>query len=114
TPETGYGYIQRGAASEAVFAIARFVEKPDLERAREFVRSGDYYWNSGIFLFRARRYLEELARYAPQMASVCEAAFTAAHTDLDFTRIDPQLFAPCPSDSIDYAVMEKTADAVVV
>jgi mannose-1-phosphate guanylyltransferase/mannose-6-phosphate isomerase len=90
------------------------VEKPDLERAREFVRSGEYYWNSGMFLFRARRYLEELARYAPQMASVCEAAFDAAHTDLDFTRIDPQVFGPCPSDSIDYAVMEKTADAVVV
>ena len=67
-----------------------------------------------MFLFRARRYLEELARYAPQMASVCEAAFDAAHTDLDFTRIDPQVFGPCPSDSIDYAVMEKTADAVVV
>jgi mannose-1-phosphate guanylyltransferase/mannose-6-phosphate isomerase len=114
SPETGYGYIQRGAASGAVFAIARFVEKPDLERAREFVRSGDYYWNSGMFLFRARRYLEELARHAPQMARVCEAAFNAAHADLDFTRIDPQVFGPCPSDSIDYAVMEKTADAVVV
>jgi mannose-1-phosphate guanylyltransferase/mannose-6-phosphate isomerase len=114
SPETGYGYIQRGPAGGAVFAIARFVEKPDLERAREFVKSGEYYWNSGMFLFRARRYLEELARWAPQMARICEAAFSAAHTDLDFTRIDPQIFEACPNDSIDYAVMEKTADAVVV
>lgn len=114
SPETGYGYIQRGPASGAAFRIARFVEKPDATVAGEFVKSGDYYWNSGMFMFRARRYLEELARFAPQIARVCEAAFRAASADLDFTRISAKTFEACPADSIDYAVMEKTADAVVV
>ena len=113
-PETGYGYIQRGARHGAGFAIARFVEKPDAERAQQFVEAGEYYWNSGMFLFSARRYLEELGRLAPEMARVCAEAFAAARTDLDFTRIEGQRFAACPSDSIDYAVMEKTQDAVVV
>jgi mannose-1-phosphate guanylyltransferase/mannose-6-phosphate isomerase len=112
--ETGYGYIQHGAADGALHRIARFIEKPSPERAREFVKSGDYYWNSGMFMFRASRYLEELERYAPQIAQVCRAVFQAAQTDLDFTRVDKQRFEACPSDSIDYAVMEKTADAVVV
>jgi mannose-1-phosphate guanylyltransferase / mannose-6-phosphate isomerase len=114
TPETGYGYIQRGEASGAAFRIARFVEKPNAERAREFVVSGNYYWNSGMFLFRARRYLQELERFAPEMARICEAAFRGAKADLDFTRIEAAIFEACPADSIDYAVMEKTADAVVV
>jgi mannose-1-phosphate guanylyltransferase/mannose-6-phosphate isomerase len=113
-PETGYGYIQRGAASGALHAIARFVEKPDAARAAEFLASGEYYWNSGMFMFGARRYLSELARLAPEIARVCAAAFAAARADLEFTRIAPEIFASCPSDSIDYAVMEKTADAVVV
>jgi len=113
-PETGYGYIQRGAASGALNRIARFIEKPDAKRALEFQQSGEYYWNSGMFMFGARRYLAELARLAPDMARACEAAFTAARADLDFTRIAPETFAACPADSIDYAVMEKTADAVVV
>ncbi len=114
SPETGYGYIQRGLQSGAVYRIARFVEKPDAARAGEFVKSGDYYWNSGMFMFGARRYLDELARFAPQIAQVCEAAFGAARADLDFTRVDAKTFEACPADSIDYAVMEKTADAVVV
>src|SRR5580658_2491225 len=114
SPETGYGYIQRGAASGAAYRIARFVEKPNAARAREFVESGEYFWNSGMFMFHARRYLEELARFAPDMARVCEAAFGAARADLDFTRVDAKTFEACPADSIDYAVMEKTADAVVV
>jgi mannose-1-phosphate guanylyltransferase/mannose-6-phosphate isomerase len=113
-PETGYGYIQRGAASGSLHAIARFVEKPDPARAAEFLASGEYYWNSGMFMFAARRYLGELARFAPEIARVCEAAFASARADLEFTRIAPEAFASCPSDSIDYAVMEKTADAVVV
>ena len=113
-PETGYGYIQRGAASGAAFGIARFVEKPDPHKAREFVQSSDYYWNSGMFVFRARRYLQELQRFQPEMARICEAAFRGAQADLDFTRIDAAAFEACPADSIDYAVMEKTADAVVV
>jgi mannose-1-phosphate guanylyltransferase/mannose-6-phosphate isomerase len=114
SPETGYGYMQRGPASGAAYRIARFVEKPDAARAREFVESGEYFWNSGMFMFRARRYLEELARLAPDMARVCEAAFGGATADLDFTRINKKAFEACPADSIDYAVMEKTADAVVV
>ena len=113
-PETGYGYIQRGARHGAAYAIARFVEKPDADRAEQFVASGEYYWNSGMFLFRARRYLEELERFAPEMARVCAEAFAAARSDLDFTRIARERFEACPADSIDYAVMEKTDDAVVV
>jgi mannose-1-phosphate guanylyltransferase/mannose-6-phosphate isomerase len=114
SPETAYGYIERGAPSGAAFRIARFIEKPNSERAREFVQSGDHYWNSGMFLFRARRYLQELQRFQPEMARICEAAFRSAQSDLDFTRVAPAAFEACPADSIDYAVMEKTADAVMV
>ena len=113
SPETGYGYIQRGAAEGLVYGIARFVEKPELERAQQFLKSGEYYWNSGMFLFGARRYLAELERLAPEMARAVVAAFQTAKADLDFTRIDAKRFEACPADSIDYAVMEKTRDAVV-
>ena len=116
-PETGYGYIQRGesaAGSSGVYRIARFVEKPSLDRAQQFLQSGDYFWNSGMFMFRAGCYLQELERFAPQMARVCRSAVENAKSDLDFTRIDAKLFEQCPSDSIDYAVMEKTSDAIVV
>ncbi len=113
-PETGYGYIQRAEQGGGVHRIARFVEKPDAERAAQFVRSGEYYWNSGMFLFRARRYLQELEKHVPEIAKVCAGAFSSAKSDLDFTRIDPKAFESCPSDSIDYAVMERTEDAVVV
>jgi mannose-1-phosphate guanylyltransferase/mannose-6-phosphate isomerase len=118
-PETGYGYIQRGEAGSAdgsggVYRISRFVEKPSLERAQQFLQSGDYLWNSGMFMFRAGRYLQELERFAPQMARVCRSAFETAKSDLDFMRIDAKTFELCPSDSIDYAVMEKTSDAIVV
>lgn len=114
TPETGYGYIHRGPADGAVFRIARFIEKPSAALAKEFLSSQEYYWNSGMFLFGARRYLEELGRLAPAIAGACAEAFAGAKADLDFTRIDPKLFAACPADSIDYAVMEKTSEAVVV
>ncbi|MEJ0037588.1 MAG: mannose-1-phosphate guanylyltransferase/mannose-6-phosphate isomerase [Gammaproteobacteria bacterium] len=114
TPETGYGYIRRGESLGAVQRIAQFVEKPNLTRAQAFVASGDHYWNSGMFVFRAHRYLEELEKFAPEIARVCREASEAAQADLDFTRVDPKRFESCPSDSIDYAVMEKTADAVVV
>ena len=116
-PETGYGYIQRSATGEGIggaHVIARFVEKPSAEKAAQFLKSGEYYWNSGMFMFRARRYLQELARFAPEIAKVCESAAAAAKSDLDFTRVDAKLFETCPSDSIDYAVMEKTSDALVV
>ncbi|MEO7774115.1 MAG: mannose-1-phosphate guanylyltransferase/mannose-6-phosphate isomerase [Steroidobacteraceae bacterium] len=113
-PETGYGYIRRGAADGTVHRIAQFVEKPTEARAQEFIATGEYLWNSGMFLFKASRYLEELAKFAPDIAQTVQAALTAATADLDFTRVDPKLFATCRSDSIDYAVMEKTTDAVVV
>src|SRR6185369_5478344 len=114
TPETGYGYIRRGESLGAVQRIAQFVEKPNLTRAQAFVAAGDHYWNSGMFVFRARRYLEELGKFAPQIATCCREAFDASQAELDFTRVDSKRFESCPSDSIDYAVMEKTADAVVV
>jgi mannose-1-phosphate guanylyltransferase/mannose-6-phosphate isomerase len=113
-PETGYGYIRRAAGTGPAYPIAEFVEKPDAERAAAYVASGDYLWNSGMFLFRARRYLEELARLAPEMLECCRLAFEGASGDLDFIRLGRAEFALCPSDSIDYAVMEKTGDAVVV
>jgi mannose-1-phosphate guanylyltransferase / mannose-6-phosphate isomerase len=112
--ETGYGYIRRGELAGGAYRIAEFVEKPDATRAAQFVASGEYYWNSGMFLFRARRFLEELERFAPDIASVCRTSFASATRDLDFTRIDTAAFSACRSESIDYAVMEKTADAVVV
>ncbi|HEY3730463.1 MAG TPA: mannose-1-phosphate guanylyltransferase/mannose-6-phosphate isomerase [Steroidobacteraceae bacterium] len=112
--EVGYGYIRRGAAAGASYRIAEFVEKPDLTRAQTYVASGEHYWNSGMFLFRARRYLEELERFAPDIAAVCANSFAGAVRDLDFTRINPESFRTCRSESIDYAVMEKTADAIVV
>jgi mannose-1-phosphate guanylyltransferase/mannose-6-phosphate isomerase len=118
-PETGYGYIHRGKdcsneGHDGVYRIGRFVEKPSHERAQQFLQAGDYLWNSGMFMFRASRYLEELERYAPQIARVSRHAFENARADLDFVRIDAKAFEQCPSDSIDYAVMEKTSDAVVV
>ena len=114
TAETGYGYIRRGALIAGSYRIAEFVEKPDLARAQAFVSAGEYYWNSGMFVFRARRYLEELERFAPDIAAACANSFAGALRDLDFTRIDPAVFRDCRSESIDYAVMERTADAVVV
>ena len=114
TPETGYGYIKRGEALGPVYRIAQFVEKPNAERAAQFVASGEHYWNSGMFVFRASRYLEELERFAPAIGAACRKALDSAKSDLDFTRVDAGTFEGCPSDSIDYAVMEKTADAVVV
>jgi mannose-1-phosphate guanylyltransferase/mannose-6-phosphate isomerase len=114
SPQTGYGYIRRGEASSQGFRIEQFVEKPDQVRAQQFVDAGEYYWNSGMFLFQARRYLEELERYAPDIAQVCRDSFAGATRDLDFTRITAEIFTKCRSDSIDYAVMEKTAAAIVV
>ncbi|MDU5731205.1 MAG: mannose-1-phosphate guanyltransferase [Citrobacter freundii] len=118
-PETGYGYIRRGEVSptntDAVaFEVAQFVEKPNLETAQAYVANGDYYWNSGMFLFRAGRYLEELKKYRPDILQACENAMSAVDPDLDFIRVDEQAFLDCPEESVDYAVMERTADAVVM
>ncbi|MEA9563704.1 MULTISPECIES: mannose-1-phosphate guanylyltransferase/mannose-6-phosphate isomerase [unclassified Xanthomonas] len=112
-PETGYGYIKAGAGT-GVTAVERFVEKPDLATAQSYLASGEYYWNSGMFLFRASRYLEELRKFHPAIADACQKAWENGKRDADFTRLDKDAFAASPSDSIDYAVMEKTADAVVV
>ncbi|MGK0498684.1 MAG: mannose-1-phosphate guanylyltransferase/mannose-6-phosphate isomerase [Oceanicoccus sp.] len=117
-PEIGYGYIRRQDSRDAEqtghYAIAEFVEKPLLEVARQYVDSGDYYWNSGMFLLGAQSYLDELQQLAPNMLAAAQAAFAAAEQDLDFVRLDADEFAACPSDSIDYAVMEKTNNGVVV
>ena len=119
--ETGYGYIQAASTGKSdestgltAHSIQQFVEKPDLATAQAYVDSGDYYWNSGMFAFKAGRYLEELERYQPEMLSACRAAFDGASVDLDFTRLDKAAFSACPDDSIDYAVMEKTDSAVVI
>jgi len=114
TPETGYGYIRRGVGEGAVKPIARFVEKPDLARARDFIASGEYFWNSGMFLFGARRFLDELGQYASDIADACARASASVVRDTDFTRVDRAVFAACRADSVDYAVMEKTRDAVMV
>jgi mannose-1-phosphate guanylyltransferase/mannose-6-phosphate isomerase len=113
-PETGYGYIRRGSGAGPAFPVAQFIEKPPLDVAQQFVASGDYFWNSGMFVFKASRYLAELGAYAPDILEAVRAAFQAAKTDLDFVRIDKAAFEKCRSDSIDYAVMEKTGDAVVL
>ena len=114
TPETGYGYIRCGKSLGPAFEIDRFIEKPDRKTAEGFLTSGGYLWNSGMFLFKARRYLEELDKYAPAMLEAAKEAVSAAMSDLDFLRVDAAAFAKCPSDSIDYAVMEKTDSAAVV
>jgi mannose-1-phosphate guanylyltransferase/mannose-6-phosphate isomerase len=136
-PETGYGYIKKGkqikikaevkpktkgedplithhASRITAFKVDRFEEKPDLAKAKKFILSGEYLWNSGMFMFRASIYLDELRRFAPDILSACRKTLKGAVSDLDFTRLDPEAFAGCRSDSIDYAVMEKTGSAVVI
>ena len=113
-PETGYGYIKSGKQNGDAFAVSEFVEKPDLATAEEYLTNGGYYWNSGMFLFKASRYLEELEKFAPEMLDVCKRAIAAPTQDLEFVRVDKTIFATCPDDSIDYAVMEKSQDVVVV
>lgn len=115
TPETGYGYIKAGSHNtNFAFNVDSFVEKPDLETAEIYVESGSYFWNSGMFVFKAGRYLEELDKYNPEMLSVCRDAYDSAKIDYDFVRLDTDIFSQCPSDSIDFAIMEKTDKAVVV
>ncbi|HDZ57884.1 MAG TPA: mannose-1-phosphate guanylyltransferase/mannose-6-phosphate isomerase [Pseudomonas xinjiangensis] len=114
-PETGYGYVQKGTPEgEGGFQVQSFVEKPDLETAKEYLASGDFLWNSGMFMFRASRYLEELEKFRPDILKACRQAIAVSEQDMHFTRIDREAFEACPEDSIDYAVMEKTTDAVVV
>lgn len=107
---TGYGYIQQGQN----FSVKQFVEKPDIETAKQYVNSGEFFWNSGMFLFKASTYLSELKNYRADIAMACENALANTSKDLDFIRLQQQAFLSCPSDSIDYAVMEKTPYAVVL
>lgn len=113
-PHTGYGYIEAGEPLDGAYSVASFKEKPDSTTAAEYLGHGGYYWNSGMFLFKASRYLQELKTHRPDIAAACEVAVGAVSPDLDFMRVDTEAFTTCPDDSIDYAVMEKTSDAVVV
>jgi mannose-1-phosphate guanylyltransferase len=112
--ETGYGYIKQGNAQGDVFDVAKFVEKPNAETAQGYLSAGDYLWNSGMFLFKASRYIEELEKFRPDILAACQGAMAKVEKDLDFTRPDSEAFLQCADESIDYAVMEKTEDAVVV
>ena len=107
--ETGYGYVRTGdSLATGLYDLAEFVEKPDIATAESYLAAGTYFWNSGMFLFRADRYLDELALHQPEMLAACERAMAAATQDLDFIRPDEAAFLASPADSIDYAVMEKT------
>jgi mannose-1-phosphate guanylyltransferase/mannose-6-phosphate isomerase len=114
-PDTGFGYIRRAeSVGDTGYRVEQFVEKPDLATAESYLADGGYDWNSGMFLFKASRYLQELATQAPEMLAAVSAAHAQASADLDFVRIDRELFAQVPDNSIDYAVMEKTRHAAVI
>lgn len=114
-PETGYGYIRRGEKlTDGAYSVAQFVEKPSFETAQKYIASGNYYWNSGCFMFKASCYLSELRRFSPEIYEACEKATKKQQTDIDFIRVDEEEFLKCPDDSVDYAVIEKTDKAVVV
>jgi mannose-1-phosphate guanylyltransferase/mannose-6-phosphate isomerase len=114
-PETGFGYIRRAESIGATaFRVAQFVEKPDQATAQSYLDNGGYDWNSGMFLFKAARYLEELGQHAPEMLAAVHTAYATGHGDLDFVRVDAEAFAKVPDNSIDYAVMEKTSHAAVI
>ena len=113
-PHTGYGYIEAGEPLNEAYSVASFKEKPDAFTAAKYIDDGRYYWNSGMFLFKASRYLQEIKTHKPDIAAACEAAVGAVSSDSVFIRVDAEAFTACPEDSIDYAVMEKTNDAVVV
>lgn len=113
-PNTGYGYIKKGESQGAGFRVDSFTEKPSYEAAKEYLESGDYFWNSGMFLFKASRYLEELQKHRPDIYDACQLSMRDRSRENDFVRVDAQTFEGCSSESIDYAVMEKTEHAVVV
>jgi mannose-1-phosphate guanylyltransferase/mannose-6-phosphate isomerase len=116
-PVTGYGYIERGdpiSGTSQCFGVARFVEKPNLETAQRYVSSGRFFWNSGMFVFRPKRFLEELQSFRPEILAAARSAWEGGKRDLDFLRLDAAAFTACPSDSIDYAVMERTSASAMV
>lgn len=114
SPETGYGYIRRGVAIDEGYVVESFDEKPNLKTAKCYLEDGDYLWNSGMFMFKASKFLEELAKYSPDILSVCQEAFRERSFDIDFTRIPEEVFCKCQDKSIDYAVMEHTKEAIVI
>lgn len=117
TPETGYGYIRLGAplaGTDGVYSVGQFVEKPDLETATGYLGAGDYFWNSGMFLFKPDVFLAELSGLHPTIFEQTRLAFNGSYRDLDFCRLEEKAFSACPSDSIDYAVMEHTSLAAIV
>lgn len=111
---TGYGYIKRGQQIESGYHVDQFVEKPDAQTAQKYLQSGEFYWNSGMFLIKASRYLHELEKHSAEIFHACKKALKNRTQDQDFIRLDAAAFEVCPDDSIDCAVMEKTADAVVM
>ncbi|HEA7872817.1 TPA: mannose-1-phosphate guanylyltransferase/mannose-6-phosphate isomerase [Escherichia coli] len=114
-PETGYGYIKKGEqVKNSVFKVNSFVEKPDLETAKNYLEQKCYLWNSGMFMFKASVYLDELKKFRPDILAACKESLSSASTDLDFIRLNSDVFAECPDESIDYEVMEKTQDCVVI
>jgi len=114
-PNTGYGYIEKSSEIvDQVYKIKRFVEKPGLETAKQYLKDGNYLWNSGMFLFTAQNYLKELNKYNAKISESCKQAIEKAKQDYDFLRLDSAAFSESPADSIDYAVMEKTENAAVV
>nr|AEP25474.1 mannose-1-phosphate guanylyltransferase [Yersinia pseudotuberculosis] len=115
SPESGYGYIKVGESiNEHSFEVSSFVEKPDIAKAKNYIDSGEYLWNSGMFLFKASSYLSELRKFRPEIFSACEGSIKNAHQDLDFIRLDESIFESCPNESIDCAVMENSSNVIVV
>ena len=116
-PHTGYGYIKRGSeisSNSNHYNVSEFVEKPDVDIAKGYVESGDYYWNSGMFVFKANTYLAELKKFRPDIYYACALAIKNVKHDSDFVKIDAEAFAACPNESVDYAVMEHSTNAAVV
>ncbi len=117
-PETGYGYIHRGSEQgvqgEVFYEVDCFVEKPNIELAEKYLSTGEYYWNSGIFMFKAKKYLEELGKFRPDILTACQSAIRNIKKNGDFFNFELSDFTDCPAESVDYAVMEKTSDAIVV
>ena len=113
-PETGYGYIRKGPQTGAAFSIDRFVEKPDTATAAAYLKTDDYLWNSGMFLFRANAFTDALDRHAPEMAAAMAGVMIASELDGSVLRLDEETFSACPADSIDYAVMEHVANGIVI
>lgn len=113
-PETGYGYVKKADKLAVGYRVEKFVEKPDAATAKKYVESGDYCWNSGMFMFRAKNFLAEMKLHAPDILKECEKAFALMSKDLDFLRLNKESFSACRSESVDYAVMEKSKNVAMI